>query len=873
MTSSNKTDYGYIQPTQIVDEMRSSYLDYAMSVIVSRALPDVRDGLKPVQRRILYAMHDLGMRPNSSYKKSARLVGEVLGKWHPHGDSSVYAAMVRLAQDFNMRMPLVDGQGNFGSIDNDPAAAMRYTEARLSQVAEAMLNNLDQETVDWAANFDDTLREPSVLPARLPNLLINGASGIAVGMATNIPPHNPIEICNAINTLIDNPDATAEDLMNIVKAPDFPTGGTILGIQGAKDAYTTGKGSIVVRAVAEIEPMSKSSSRMQIIITELPYQVNKAVLVEKIAELSKAKRIEGISDIRDESSRDGMRVVVELRSGIQPQVVLNNLYKNTALQSSFSANMLALIEGTPKVITLKVALQEFIKFRQQVVRRRTQFELKKAQERAHILAGLRIAIANLDQVIALIRASNDVETARTQLMAIFMLDQPQAQAILDMQLRRLAALEIEKLESEYQELQKTIKDLEDLLANESRILSVVKDETEEVKNKYGVKRRTKISHDAYDLSREELEAHEQVVITLSKGDYLKRIQSNVFKRQHRGGVGVMGMNTRDDDPIQELMVVDSHDKLLFFTNKGRVLSKIGYELRADQGRNTRGVPVANIVNVWDTETISALINVGKKQYDEYQWLVLGTRKGLVKRIRIRDVEHIRPSGLIIMNLKENDEVISVKLAKSKHVPETIREIDPETGEMIDTGRPVRITVIDPETGERKRPIKEKEIGDHIVFISEQGMAVRFAISDLPIRSRTAGGVKGISLRTGDQVVAMDVGTDESNLMIISEKGKGKVNPLDAFRSQKRGGLGLIAFKMTKDSGKLADAQVVAESKEVYVITKDAQVIRVNISEIRGVRGRNTSGVYIVKPRQGDSVASIACVDDFAVDEMEESPDS
>ena len=823
MTSS-KSEFGFIKPTSIVEEMRSSYLDYAMSVIVSRALPDARDGLKPVQRRILYAMQDLGMRPGSGYKKSARLVGEVLGKWHPHGDLAVYEAMVRLAQDFTVRMPLVDGQGNFGSIDNDPPAAMRYTEARLSPVSEVMLANLDQETVDWSLNFDDTLREPVVLPARLPNLLVNGASGIAVGMATNIPPHNLREVCNAVNALIDNPDATSEDLMKYVRAPDFPTGGTIMGTSGAREAYTTGKGQIVVRAVAEVEEMPRNASRMQIVVTELPYQVNKAALVEKIATLTKNRRIEGVSEVRDESDRDGMRIVIELRGGVQPQVVLNNLYKQTPLQSSFSANMLALIDDIPRVITLKIALQQYIKFRQQVVRRRSEFELKKAEERAHILAGLRIAISNLDEVIKLIRNSQDVENARTGLMSTFDLDQPQAQAILDMQLRRLAALEREKLEQEYQELQETIRGLQELLGDESKILGVVKEETEEVKSKYGDKRRTTISHDAYDLSREELEAHEQIVITLSQGGYLKRIQSNTFRRQHRGGRGVSGMNTRDDDPVKELMVVDSHDKLMFFTNKGRVLSKIGYELRADQSRNTRGVPVANIINVWDTESISALISVGKKQYEEYEYLVLGTKQGRVKRINLDDVEHIRPSGLIIMNLKGDDELVSVKLAKSK---------------------------------------------DDIIFISEQGMGIRFSVDDLPIRRRTAGGVKGMSLRTGDRVVSMDVGNDESKLLVVSKLGRGKVNPLSEYRRQGRGGLGLRAFKITKNTGLIADAQIVDETNEVYLVSEKAQVMRTDLSEIRSLTGRITQGVTIFKPRSGDSVSSIACVGDFEIEDEEE----
>ena len=820
MTSS-KSDFGFIKPTQIVEEMRDSYLDYAMSVIVSRALPDARDGLKPVQRRILYAMSDLGMRSTSGYKKSARLVGEVLGKWHPHGDMVVYAAMVRLAQDFTVRMPLVDGQGNFGSIDDDPAAAMRYTEARLSSVADEMLANLDQDTGDWTLNFDDTLREPKVLPARLPNLLVNGASGIAVGMATNIPPHNLREVCNAIDALIENPDATSEDLMKYVKGPDFPTGGTIMGRQGIRDAYTTGKGQIIVRAVAEIEEMNRSGNRFQIVVTELPYQVVKSTLVEKTAALVKARKIEGISEIRDESDRDGMRIVYELRGGVQPQVVLNNLYKQTALQSSFSANMLALIDGTPRVITLRTALQQYVLFRQEVVRRRAEYELRKAQERAHILAGLRIAISNLDEVIQLIRNSDDVESARNELMSRFSLDQPQAQAILDMQLRRLAALEREKLEQEYQELQESIRGLEALLADEKKILSVVKDETEELKKKIGDKRRTQISSEAWDLSREELEAHEQIVITYSQGGYVKRIPADTFRRQHRGGKGVSGMNMKEGDPIKDLLVVDSHDSLMFFTNKGRVLSKVGYELRADVSRNTRGVPVQNIVNVWDTENISALIGVGKKQYSDYQYLVLGTRQGRVKRIKLEDVEKIRPSGLIIMNLKGDDEVVSVKLAKDD---------------------------------------------DDIIFVSEQGMGIRFSVNDLPVRRRTAGGVKGMSLRTGDRVVAMDVGNDDSLLMIISKLGRGKVNPLSEYRRQGRGGLGLRAFKITKNSGLIADSQIVDGSKEVYVVSENAQIMRTNLSEIRTLRGRITQGVTIFSPRSGDSVSSIACVSELDLEE-------
>ena len=566
----NKTDHGFIKPTQIDQEMRTAYLDYAMSVIVSRALPDVRDGLKPVQRRILYAMSELGMRPNTAYKKSARLVGEVLGKYHPHGDQAVYDAMVRMAQPFSMRMPLVDGQGNFGSVDDDPPAAMRYTEARLERIAEEMLASLDEDTVDFIDNFDGTLREPVVLPSRLPNLLVNGAAGIAVGMATNIAPHNPAEVCSAVIKMIDEPDITVEDLLRIVKGPDFPTGGTIMGREGLRNAAHTGRGSVIVRAKAEIEEIKKSE-RMQIVVSELPYQVNKATLVEKIAELVKAKRIEGISEIRDESNREGMRMVLELRGGAQPLVILNNLYKLTALQSSFSVNMLALVDGTPRVINLKQALQFFIAHRRIVVTRRSEYRLRKARERAHILAGLRIALSNLDAVIALIRASQDAETAKNGLIERFGLDELQAQAILDMQLRRIAALERGRIEEEYQELQTTMADLEALLADSAKVDAVIKDETTELKKTLRQPRRTDISAAAHELSREELEAHERVVVTLSQGGYIKRIPASTYRNQHRGGKGVTSMNTKDDDPVKHIMVVDTHDLLLFFTNKGRVL--------------------------------------------------------------------------------------------------------------------------------------------------------------------------------------------------------------------------------------------------------------------------------------------------------------
>ncbi|MDA1189474.1 MAG: DNA gyrase subunit A, partial [Chloroflexi bacterium] len=654
-----KTAHGFIRPTRIVHEMRSSYLDYAMSVIVARALPDARDGLKPVQRRILFAGHELGMRPNSSYKKSARLVGEVLGKYHPHGDAPIYDAMVRMAQPFSMRMPLIDGQGNFGSIDNDPPAAMRYTEVKLTPIAEEMLVNLDQETVDYAENFDSTLREPILLPARIPNLLVNGASGIAVGMATNIPPHNLSEVCEAIIHLIDHPDATVEDLMKYVKGPDFPTGATIMGRAGIRDAYTTGKGSIVVRAKAEIVEKARGN-RQQIIVTELPYQLNKASLVEKIAGLIKNKKFEGISEVRDESNREGIRVVLELKAGTEPLVILNNLYKFTPLQGSFAANMLALVDGQPRVLSLRDMVYEFIVFREQVVRRRSEFDLKKAQARAHVLEGLRIAIANLDEVIALIRASQDVETARNGLMERFHLSEIQATAILDMQLRRLAALEREKIDQEFDELQKQIAWLEELLADPTKIQAEVKKETRELKKQFGSERMTDFDEEVTDFTAEELVAHEPMVVTISKAGYAKRIPATTYRAQHRGGKGVLSMKTKEDDPVDHIAVVDTHDTLLFFTNKGRVLSLKTYQLRADTSRTTKGVPLVNVLMLQDGEHVNSFVGVESLERED-MFLVMATRTGAVKRTPLSAYANIRRSGLITMNLKGKDELITARL--------------------------------------------------------------------------------------------------------------------------------------------------------------------------------------------------------------------
>lgn len=820
-----KTDYGFVRSAEIEGEMRSSYMDYAMSVIISRALPDARDGLKPVQRRILYAMQDLGMRPNSAYKKSARLVGEVLGKWHPHGDQSVYDAMVRLAQDFSMRTPLVDGQGNFGSIDGDPPAAMRYTEARLSAISEQMLLNLDQDTVDFIDNFDGTLQEPSVLPTRLPALLVNGASGIAVGMATNIPPHNPSEVCNAIVRMIDDPEITVESLMKSVRAPDFPTGATIMGREGVKNAYTTGRGQIVVRATAEFEQL-KRSNRMAIVVTELPYQVNKSSLIEKIAVLAKSKQIDGISDLRDESDRHGMRIVMELRPGAQALVILNNLYKYTAMQSNFSANMLALVDGSPRVITLKQALQHYIGFRKEVVTRRSRYELKKARGRAHILEGLRTALQFLDDIIALIRSAKDVEAARQGLMSSYDLDELQAQAILDMQLRRFAALEREKIETEYHEILQTISHLEELLADVSKILAVVKDETQELKKKFGEKRRTAIAGEAEELEDEDLVAREKVVITLSREGYIKRIPAFTYRSQHRGGKGVRSMTKREEDPVAHILLCDTHDKLLFFTNKGRVLPlEHSFELRGDTSKTTRGVPVINVIPLTDGEKVNAILGVDTLDHDDL-FLLLATRRGVVKRVALSSMSNIRRSGIIIMRLKDKDELVTARLTRES---------------------------------------------DELIMVSQQGMSIRYPVSQITARQRAAGGVRGMMLRkegkkpSKDFIIGVDVVVPDSKLLVISKNGYGKLTDLKKYRSQARGGMGIKTFNITKKTGPVAAADVIDDSKEVYVVSAKAQVLRTSLSEIRST-GRATQGVTIFKPQPGDAVVSISCVGEMNVPE-------
>ncbi len=801
-----------IQPIPIEQEMRTSYLSYAMSVIVSRALPDVRDGLKPVQRRILYSMDELALRPNSSYKKSARIVGEVMGKYHPHGDSPVYEALVRMAQSFSMRYPLVDGQGNFGSVDNDPPAAMRYTEARLSSIAEEILADLDQDTVDFSANFDGSLHEPTVMPGLLPNMLLNGASGIAVGMATNIPPHNLNEICTAATYLVDNPDASVEELIKRVPGPDFPTAGIIRGRSGIIDAYTTGTGRVVMQARAEIEDVR--GNRQQIVVTELPFQVNKASLVEKIAQLVRDKKVEGISDIRDESDRHGLRVVIELKREAQGEIVLNQLYRHTSLRSSFNVIMLALVDGQPQVLGLKRALQLYLDHRREVIRRRSEHRLKVARERAHIVEGLLKAISSIDEIIATIRGSADAATARANLVQQFDLTEVQATAILDMQLRRLAALERERLEKEYEDLKKTIADLEALLADPAKVSAVIKEDLARLKKRYGDARRTEISdEEAVNHTLEELTLHQEVAVTLSQRGYIKRIPLATYKLQHRGGKGVRGQTTRDDDALQDLLVADTHDALLFFTNKGRVYSLKAYEIPAATSRTTRGTAVINMMKLGQNEKVSAVVAVGDLKGEGV--IVIGTQKGEVKAMNLSNLANMRSSGLNAMDLEPEDELVSVRMG----------------------------------TG-----------AEDVMMLTELGQGVRFPLSEAPRRSRAAGGVRGIRLAPGDKMVGMELVQPDDNLLVVTRTGYGKLVPVDRFRGQHRGGLGLRAYKTGPKVGLVSAARVVNKERdeELLLISAKCQVFRTSLSEISS-QGRITQGVIVWKPDAGDEVVSLACM--------------
>ena len=809
MTTTTSTEN--IQPIGIEDEMRSSYLSYAMSVIVSRALPDVRDGLKPVQRRILYAMHELGLRSTNPYKKSARIVGEVLGKFHPHGDSPVYEALVRMAQDFSMRYTLVDGQGNFGSIDNDPPAAMRYTEARLTSIAEELLADIELNTVDMADNFDGSLQEPTVLPALLPNMLLNGASGIAVGMATNIPPHNLGELCDAVCFLIDNPDALVEDLMKKIPGPDFPTGAIIHGRTGLADAYRTGRGRVVMQARAEVEEVK--GMRQQIAITELPFQVNKASLVEKIAHLARDKKIEGISDIRDESDRHGLRVVVELKREANAENVLNNLYWHTPLRSTFNVITLGLVDGQPQILNLKRALQLYIEHRQVVITRRSEHRLKVARDRAHIVEGLRMALSRLDEVIAIIRGSQDANTARANLVERLNLTEVQAQAILDMQLRRLAALERERLEEEFRALLKAIGDLEALLADPAKVTAVVREDAKGLKKRFGDPRRTEIRDEEATLhSLEELTPHQDVVITLSQRGYIKRIPSATYRLQHRGGKGVRGMTTREDDALQDVLVADTHDKILFFTNRGRVYQLRSLEIPADTSRTTRGTQAVNLLRLAEKERINAVVAAPDQENGGV--LVMGTLMGEIKALRLAALVNMRVSGLNAMDLEPGDELVSVRLGH-------------------------------PE--------------DDVMMVTAKGQAVRFGVGEITVRSRAAGGVRGIRLAAGDSLVGMEVVQPQNTILVVSAQGFGKLVQISKFRRQAKGGIGTRCFRTSSTTGLVAGARVVdGQDDEVVLVSAQCQVVRSSLKEI-SVQGRHSRGVIIWRPDGGDEVASMACV--------------
>ena len=806
-------DIGTIEQVDIDQQMRLAYLDYAMSVIVARALPDARDGLKPGHRRILYAMHDMGIRSNTAHKKSARIVGEVLGKYHPHGDLAVYDTMARMAQDFSMRYPLIDGQGNFGSIDGDSPAAMRYTEARLSRLAEEMLADIDQDTVDFVDNFDGSLKEPLVLPARLPNLLLNGSSGIAVGMATNIPPHNLGELSAAIIHLIDNydqiDDVNIESLMKFLPGPDFPTGGVIVGTEGILSAYSTGRGRIILRGLAHIEEMGKD--RHRIVITEIPYQLNKSTLLERIAELAREERIADISDLRDESDRRGMSIIVELKRGAQPKKVLNQLYKYTPLQSTFGAQLLALVDGEPHLLSLKRSLKIYIDHRQEVITRRTRFELGKARARLHILDGLLIALANLDDVIQTIRQSPDAETAKERLVARFKLSELQAQAILDMQLRRLAALERQKIEEEHRQLIERVTYLEDLLENPEKILALIKSDLVELAEKYDNPRRTRISiESSEDFHQEDLVPDESVLISITQQGYVKRSAANTFKAQGRGGRGVTGHTTKDEDEILILFPARTLDTILFFSDRGKVYSEKAYQI-PDASRTAKGIPIVNVLALDASERITAAVTVPDFAAAEY--CTLATRGGRVKRLKLSEFASVRPSGVIAITLDEKDELGWARLTHG---------------------------------------------GDEIILVTENGQALRFSETTLRPTGRSAAGVTGIGLHKGDAVAGMEVIEPDGDLLVVTAKGYGKRSPLADYPAKGRatGGVATIDQKSLGKIGRITVVRVVQEADDLTMMSANGVVLRTRVTDVPK-SGRATRGHVLIKLQEGDSLASVA----------------
>ena len=813
-----------IQTTRIEDEMRVSYLDYAMSVIVSRALPDVRDGLKPVQRRILFGMQELGVGPNSALKKTARVVGEVMGKFHPHGDQAIYDTLVRMAQDFTMRYPLITGQGNFGSVDGDPPAQMRYTEARLAPIASELLADLDRDTVDFQPNFDDSVNEPVVLPSRIPNLLLNGASGIAVGMATNVPPHNLNEICDALTLLIERPEAGIDELMQHVQGPDFPTRGRIFGREAIRQAYASGRGKVTMQGVISAE--QTEAGRVQLIVTELPYQVNKSTLIQRIADLVRNKRIEGVSDLRDESDRDGMRIVIELSRAGTPAAVEAQLFKLTALQSTFAVNMLALVDGQPKTVSLKEALQAFIDHRREVIRRRSEFDLKKARERAEILEGLLRAIEHLDWVIATIRASESADAAKTALMAgpdaaeatspaadedEPWLSERQAQAVLDMQLRRLAALERKRIEDEHAELAEQIAWLEDLLANPEKIDGLIKDDCAELKEKYGDERATRaFARPAEEISAEDLVPHQRIVVTVSDAGYMKRVPLETYRRQGRGGRGVTGAPTRDEDAASHLVVCDTHDALLLFTQQGRVYSLRGYEA-PEATRQARGIPLVNLVEMDATDRVTSVVVVSDFSRDS---MVLATAGGDVKRTPLQQFESVRRAGLIAMKLKRGDSLIAAHAAADGH---------------------------------------------DAILVSSAGRAIRFPVGSLRVASRASGGVRGMRLGDGDRVVGLVIDSDGEDLLLVSARGVGKRTPIVEYPTKGRGGMGMLTFRTTDRSGPLAVARAVTAGQEIILVSREGIVMRTDPSDIRQL-SRTARGVAVMNIGEGDTLAALARID-------------
>ncbi len=805
---------GNVESRELEKEMRSSYLDYAMSVIVGRALPDVRDGLKPVHRRVLYAMHDLGLQPNRPYRKCAFIVGEVMGKYHPHGDSAIYDTLVRMAQDFSLRYPLVDGQGNFGSIDGDTAAAMRYTEARLGPLATQMLRDIDADTVDFGPNYDERTQEPLLLPSRFPNLLVNGAAGIAVGMATNIPPHNLPEVAGAVNAFIDDPDIDLKGLMKHIKGPDFPGGGTILGTEGVRDAYASGRGSVKVRAKAHVEPMKNGKD--SIIITELPFQVRKGGeggLIMKIADLVREKKLTGISDLRDESDRSGMRVVIELKRGGDPaKVVLNQLYKRTQMQQSFGINMVALVDGVPKTLSLLEAIRHYVVHQRDVITRRTQHQLARAEARAHILEGLLIALDNLDAVIKLIRKSADPDVARDALIDKFELSRPQAQAILDMRLQRLTALEADKIKEEHAELTKLIKDLRTILADETKILGIVKDELSEIVDRYGDERRTDIAAAEGEVDIEDMIADQQMVISITSTGYAKRLPLATYRQQRRGGRGVMGMNMKEGDYIEHLHVCSTHDYLLFFTNKGKVYRIKVYEL-PEGARTSKGRALVNLLPLTEGEKVMAVIPT--RDFSEGKYLVFGTRKGMVKKTEFKDYDtNIKAAGLIAINIKKGDDLIEVRQTSGK---------------------------------------------DDIVMVSKSGKATRFNEKLARPMGRGTAGVKGMNVsQKGNEVLSLEVASDQDELFVVTENGYGKRSPMSEYPVKGRGTQGVLTIKLTEKKGGLAGAMIVRDHQELIFISQNGMVQRNSVDGI-SIMGRSTQGVRVMNLKKGDRVSAVALV--------------